>query len=43
VTDDQTIIALTAACTILALLFLRASFIAAIRGARLKRMLRELE
>ncbi len=27
----------------LALLFLRASFIAAVRGARLKRMLRDLE
>jgi hypothetical protein len=43
VTDEQTIIALTAASVILALLFFRASVIAAIRGARLKRMLRELE
>lgn len=42
-TDEQKILALTAACAILGLLFIRASFIAGIRGARLKRMLRELE
>ncbi len=42
-TDEQKILALGAACVILALLLLRASFIAAVRGARLKRMLRELE
>jgi len=43
VTDEQKIIALAATSVILALLFLRASVIAGIRGARLKRMLRELE
>lgn len=42
-TDDHKIIALTAACAILAFLLIRASFIAGVRGARLKRMLRELE
>lgn len=42
-TDEQKILALGALCVILALLFIRASLIAAIRGARLKRMLRELE
>ena len=42
-TDEQKILALSAACILLALLFIRASFIAGVRGARLKRMLRELE
>jgi hypothetical protein len=42
-TDVQLIAALTAACAILAVLFIRASFIAAIRGGRIKRMMRELE
>ncbi len=42
-TDSQTILALTVACAVLGLLLMRASFIAAVRGARLKRMLRELE
>jgi len=43
VTDEQKILALTVACAVLGLLLIRASFIAGIRGARLKRMLRELE
>lgn len=42
-TDEQKILALSATCAILALLFIRASFIAGVRGARLKRMMRELE
>ena len=42
-TDEQTILALQVACAVLGLLLIRASFIAGIRGARLKRMLRELE
>lgn len=42
-TDVQLIALLTAVCVILAVLFIRASFIAAIRGGRIKRMMRELE
>ncbi len=42
-TDEHKILALTVACAVLGLLLMRASFIAAVRGARLKRMLRELE
>jgi hypothetical protein len=42
-TDVQLIAALTALCVIFAGLFVRASFIASIRGGRIKRMMRELE
>jgi hypothetical protein len=42
-TDVQLIAGLTALCAILAVLWIRASFIAAVRGGRIKRMQRELD
>ena len=43
VTDVQLIAGLTALCAIQFVLLVRASFIAAVRGGRIKRMMRELE
>lgn len=43
VTDVQLIAGLTALSVILAVLWIRASFIASVRGGRIKRMMRELE